>query len=185
MSRQILMQVPTEENQAETPGTQTGASIDEGVFLSLINSHQRLLLKVCWTYTYSSHDRDDLFQEIVARLWSTFKKYDRKRRFSTWMYRLALNVAIDFRRRRKRSETLKSLEETREQASPEDAFKNEMSQQLRELMEMQSDADRAILMLYLEGNSHREIADVMGISESNVGTRLNRLKNALRQSAES
>ena len=52
-------------------------------------------------------------------------------------------------------------------------------------MEMQSDADRAILMLYLEGNSHREIADVMGISESNVGTRLNRLKNALRQSAES
>ena len=130
------MQVPTEENQAETPGTQTGASIDEGVFLSLINSHQRLLLKVCWTYTYSSHDRDDLFQEIVARLWSTFKKYDRKRRFSTWMYRLALNVAIDFRRRRKRSETLKSLEETREQASPEDAFKNELSQQLRELMEM-------------------------------------------------
>ena len=101
------------------------------------------------------------------------------------MYRAALNVAIDFRRRRKRSETLKSLEETREQASPEDAFKNEMSQQLRELMEMQSDADRAILMLYLEGNSHREIADVMGISESNVGTRLNRLKNALRQSAES
>ena len=52
-------------------------------------------------------------------------------------------------------------------------------------MEMKSDDDKAILMLYLEGNSHREIADVMGISESNVGTRLNRLKNALRQSAES
>jgi RNA polymerase sigma-70 factor (ECF subfamily) len=172
------------EHAKESLGA-TAASTDQELFLSLIDSHQRLLMKVCWTYTYSSHDRDDLYQEIVGRLWSAFGMFDQDRRFSTWMYRVALNVAIDFRRRRKRREGVKSLEETPEQVAAEDVFRNELSRELHELLEQQNDADRAILLLYLEGNSYRDIAEVLGISESNVGTRLNRLKESLRQTAGS
>ena len=158
---------------------------DHEHFLSLLESHQRPLFKVCWTYGRTSHDRDDLFQEIVGRLWTSFGKYDRSRKFSTWMYRVALNVAIDFRRRQQRwGRETASLDEggaAVPAVATDDAMKRQQLRELRELLEGQSDADRAILLLYLEGHSYREIGEVLGTSESNVGTRLNRLKTSLRQ----
>jgi RNA polymerase sigma-70 factor (ECF subfamily) len=160
-------------------------SKDHDEFLVLIEVHQRLLFKVCWAYTFTTHDRDDLLQEIVGRLWSAFAKYDRTRRFSTWMYRVALNVAIDCCRRKSRAKESESLDNADEVASPIDATKQEQLRELHELLERQSEADRAILLLYLEGNSHRDIGEVLGISESNVGTRMSRLKKSLRQSANS
>jgi RNA polymerase sigma-70 factor (ECF subfamily) len=153
-------------------------------FTTLMEQHQRALLKVCWAYGYSAHDRDDLFQEIAARLWSTFDRYDRSRPFSTWMFRVAFNVAIDFRRRKRRwgkeSQSLEMDEALVEDS--DDSSKREQLAELRELFEKQTDADRAMLFLHLEGNSHREIGEVLGMSESNVGTRLNRMKNSLRRS---
>ena len=156
---------------------------DQKLFLSLVETYERMLLKVCWAYTSTSHDRDDLFQEIVARLWAAFANYDRSRTFSTWMYRVALNVAIDFRRRRQRREiATRPLDPGHEPPDSQDESKQEQLQELRELLERQNEADRALLLLSLEGNSYREIAEVIGISESNVGTRLNRLKKSLRES---
>jgi len=129
-----------------------------------------------------------LLQEIVGRLWVAFGKYDRSRRFSTWMFRVALNVAIDFRRRQRRwGREIASLDEGGAGvpvAATEDATKVQQLRELRELLEQQSDADRAILLLYLESHSYREIGEVLGISESNVGTRMNRLKKSLRQSVQ-
>jgi RNA polymerase sigma-70 factor (ECF subfamily) len=157
-------------------------------FLSLVQSHQRALLKIGWAYAYSQHDRDDLLQEIITQLWSAFGRYDQSRKFSTWMYRVALNVAIDFRRRKKRwSKESSSLDEANAEppvASVADREKNEQLRELRELLEGQGDADQALLLLHLEGNTHREIGEILGISESNVGTRLNRLKTTLRRSIE-
>jgi RNA polymerase sigma factor (sigma-70 family) len=96
-------------------------SAEQEIFLSLVDTHQRLLLKVCWTYTRTSHDRDDLLQEIVGRLWSAFRHYDRDRSFSTWMYRVALNVAIDFRRRRQRQDLVTlCLDDVHDPQSPRD-----------------------------------------------------------------
>ncbi len=173
------------EKQLQEPDT-NAASADQEYFLSLIDVYQRMLLKICWAYTRTSHDRDDLFQEIIGRLWAAFGNYDRNRKFSTWMYRVALNVAIDFRRRRqsRRIETGR-LEDTPDPPSRPDESKQEQLQELRELLEALNEADRAVLLLCLEGNSYREIAEVIGISESNVGTRLNRLKKSLRQSVHS
>jgi RNA polymerase sigma-70 factor (ECF subfamily) len=178
------MPSPIEKQQPQRDTTAKLA--DQQTFLSLIDVYQRLLLKVCWAYTRTSHDRDDLFQEIVVRLWTAFGSYDRQRTFSTWMYRVALNVAIDFRRRRQRRGTeSRSLEDTPDPASPQDESKQEQLRELHELLERQNEADRALLLLSLEGNSYREIAEVIGISESNVGTRLNRLRKSLRQSVQS
>ena len=161
---------------------------EHDVFLSLLESHQRPLFKICWAYGRTSHDRDDLFQEIVGQLWMSFAKYDRSRKFSTWMFRVALNVAIDFRRRQQRvgreAATLDESESANATVAPGDLQKQEQLHELRELLEQQSEADRAILLLYLEGHSHREIGEVLGTSESNVGTRLHRLKASLRQSVQ-
>jgi len=146
------------------------------------------LFKICWAYGSTSHDRDDLFQEIVGQLWTSFAKYDRSRKFSTWMFRVALNVAIDFRRRQQRQGRETATLDDRALAGParatHDATKQEQLRELTELLERQSDADRAILLLFLEGHSYREIGEVLGTSESNVGTRLNRLKTSLRQSVQ-
>ena len=176
-----------QQKQRERGGTSTPSS-DHETFLSLLESHQRLLHKVCWAYTRTSHDRDDLFQEIIGRLWAAFGKYDRERKFSTWMYRVALNVAIDLQRRKQRQGKVTRRLDDSQAAIPsvahQDTTKQEQLEELRELLERQSDADRAILLLYLEGNSYREIGEVIGVSESNVGTRLNRLKKSLRESVQ-
>jgi len=159
---------------------------DHDLFLSLMESHQRMLLKVCWVY--GANQRDDLMQEIIVRLWGAFGRYDRGRKFSTWMYRVALNVAIDFRRRQRRwGRGTTPLDETGAEAlvtSTEQATKVQQLRELRDLLEEQSDADRALLLLYLEGNSYQEIGDVLGMSETNVGTRLNRLKKSMRDAVE-
>lgn len=153
-------------------------------FLGLLNSHQRALHKICWVYGTHTHDRDDLLQEILAHLWSAFPRYDASRHFLTWMYRIALNVAIDHLRRNKRRGKEQSLHQ-----HDGDKFGNHstgISKQqelldLHYLLQQQSDADRALLLLHLEGQSHREIGDILGITESNVSTRLNRLKQSLKQ----
>lgn len=180
MQARITSWKPDERVSMDAP------SSDQEHFLSLVESYQRPLLKVCWAYGRTSHDRDDLLQEIVGRLWAAFGKYDRSRKFSTWMYRVALNVAIDFRRRQWRQGRETASLDDGGAAVPDsathDATKLRQLRELRELLDQQSDPDRAILLLYLESHSYREIGDVLGMSESNVGTRLNRLKKSLRQS---
>jgi RNA polymerase sigma-70 factor, ECF subfamily len=104
------------------------------------------------------------------------------------MYRVALNVAIDHRRKQRRwgkeSVSLDDDEAAIPEAAADDATRHQQSRDLRELLERQSDPDRAILLLYLEGHSYAEIGEVLGISESNAGTRLSRLKKSLRQSIQ-
>lgn len=152
-------------------------------FLARLDENRRPLAKVCWAYGRTQHDRDDLFQDIVARLWASFASYDPNRPFLTWMYRVALNVAIDHRRRLERwGREGASVDEA---AIPADGgHKRDQLISLRELLDRQNDADRALLLLYLEGHSYREIGDILGMSESNVGTRLNRLKQSMRESAQ-
>jgi len=157
-------------------------------FLSLMAAHQRALLKVCWTYGWSVHDRDDLLQEITARLWAAFGAYDQSRPFITWMYRVALNVAIDHHRKQKRQgRTIAGIQDvgTATSLAPDAKVEHrEEAAQLRNLLDQLSDADRALLLLFLEGHSYNNIGEVLGISASNVGTRLNRLKNSLRDSLQ-
>lgn len=159
-------------------------SADHEEFLALVKTHERPLLKVCWAYGRTSHDRDDLLQEIISRLWGSFGTYDRNRKFSTWMFRVALNVAIDFRRRQRRWGREVPLFDENDAATAvkgDETWKQQQLRELRELLEQQTDADRAILLLALEGHGYRDIGEVLGISESNVGTRLKRLKSSLRR----
>jgi RNA polymerase sigma factor (sigma-70 family) len=148
-----------------------------------LTEHRRIVFKVAAMYCAQEEDRRDLAQEIQAQLWRAFPGYDASRPFSTWMYRIALNVAISQVRRtgpearrttHLDSEALESLP-----AEPPDQ-PDERARALRGFIDRLDDMNRALLLLYLEERSYRDIADVLGITETNVATKLQRLKQRIR-----
>ena len=151
-------------------------------FVALIDEHRKILFKVAGSYARRSADREDLVQEMVLHMWRSFERYDPAQRFSTWMYRVALNVAISFyRNETRRGRVIVSGQETliAMAAAPETRDMEE-TETVRRLLSGLNDFDRALVILHLDGNSYAEIAAVLGISESNVGTKLNRIKQQLR-----
>ncbi len=146
---------------------------DDGAgFTELVDIHAGILRKVATTYCRDAEDRADLAQEIMAQ-----------RPFSTWMYRVALNVAISHVRGVYRgARHFIPLDDGHGQVADEtvDHESNERLAMLDQLIAGLDGLNRALLLLYLDERSHREIADILGISESNVGTRIGRLKQRLR-----
>jgi RNA polymerase sigma-70 factor (ECF subfamily) len=125
-----------------------------------------------------------LIQEITIQLWRSFSSYDKQRTFSTWMYRVALNVAISFARKAAlRTRYSVALdEETRDPIDPTSVVeRDDRIGVLRSVIARLDPLSRALLLLYLEEHSYREIADVLGLSETNVATKISRLKMRLRK----
>lgn len=161
----------------------TGRS-GQGEFEELFQRHRGIVFKVANTYCPESGEPEDLAQEICLQLWRAFPDYDRDRPFSTWAYRVALNVGISYARRartreRRRVETVPS---DAEPATQPDLYEpDERVAALYGFIRRLDDLNRALLMLYLEECSYGEIADVLGISETNVGTKLSRLRDRMRR----
>jgi len=155
-------------------------------FESLLREHRGIVYKVAALYSRSVADREDLMQEISAQLWRSFAGYDEARaKFSTWMYRIALNVAISQARRERWSEAdrFEPLElhhlETVGGGEPI-AEKDERLPALYAFIGQLDPLNRALILLYLEDRHYAEIADVLGISETNVATKINRIRQKLR-----
>jgi RNA polymerase sigma factor (sigma-70 family) len=150
-------------------------------FAELLSQHQGIVWKIAHSYAHSVDDREDLAQEISARLWRAYTSYDESRTFSTWMYRVALNVAISHLRAKQSSQALivPIDEQPQDKANPE-PNDGDQGLLLQKILDWCDPLSRALLILYLEDRSTREISDVLGISESNVTTKLNRLKQKLR-----
>jgi RNA polymerase sigma factor (sigma-70 family) len=151
-------------------------------FEALLQSHQGIVFKVANTYCWHPEDRADLVQEIAAQLWRAWPRYDSSRTFSTWMYRVALNVAISFVRKevRRRQVSVPLDEELHDTAATSSDLLGDRLQRLQSFVERQAPLDRALLLLYLEDKSQREIADILGITQTNVSTKINRLKQKIR-----
>jgi len=151
-------------------------------FVALIDEHRKILFKVAGSYARQPADREDLIQEMVLQMWRSFERYDETQRFSTWMYRVALNVAISFyRRETRRSRVIVGGHQALiELAQAPEAPEMEELDTLRRMIDGLNEFDRALVILYLDGNSYADIASVLGINESNVGTKLNRIKQQLR-----
>lgn len=152
------------------------------LFGELLERHRGIVFKVAYSYCPHPDDRADLVQEIAAQLWRAFPGYDAGRSFSTWMYRIALNVAISSLRSRRHDRHSVPLDEAMHDV-PGDQDDHETAEQLRLLrryIDRQDPLNRALLLLYLEDRSHREIAEILGISEGNVATKISRLKQRIR-----
>jgi RNA polymerase sigma factor (sigma-70 family) len=153
-------------------------------FLALLDAHRKIVFKVASVYCWDAEERRDLIQEIALQLWRAFPAYDEARPFSTWMYRIALNVAISFARKAgRRSRAIESLEESSVEpiAGSSGPESDERVEVLYRRLRALDPFSRALLMLYLDDRSYREIADVLGISETNVATKISRLKQRLRR----
>ncbi len=153
-------------------------------FAELLEQHRRIVFKVANTYSFNTDDRADLAQEIAAQLWRAYPSYDPQRSFSTWMYRIALNVAISqVRSRTHKDRHSVALDESLHDVADANGTDHEADQQVRALQRFIGRLDklnRALLLLYLEDQSYREIADILGISETNVATKIGRLKQRIR-----
>lgn len=161
-------------------GFPMGPAPDAERFQALLEEHARIVLKVAASYARGP-DRADLAQEIAVQLWRAFPRYDAARPFTTWMYRIALNVAISHARRGGRRPEVALADELPEPADPRSAPEPEEGLPLLERLLAELDPlNRALLVLWLEERPHREIAEILGLSESNVSTRLHRLKQRLR-----
>ncbi len=153
-------------------------------FAELLERHRGIVLKVAHSYAWNPDDRADLAQEIATQAWRAFPGYDPERMFSTWLYRIALNVAISFARgdgRRRRHAV--PLDETLHDLADVNAPHPDQQLQLKALQAFIAalkPLDRALLLLYLEERSYRDIADILGISETNAATKVGRLKQRIR-----
>jgi RNA polymerase sigma factor (sigma-70 family) len=153
-------------------------------FHELLERHRKIVFKVANTYSRQPEDRADLTQEIAAQLWRAFPAYDGQRPFSTWMYRIALNVAISFVRNGSRRDrhTVPLDQELHDVAGAVDV-EPEVDERVRALQRFIGNLDplnRALLLLYLDDKSHRDIAEILGITETNVATKIGRLKQRIR-----
>src|ERR1022692_4801200 len=151
-------------------------------FQTLVDEHKKILYKVCNSYCRNRDDREDLAQEIIIRLWRSFGSFDAVYHFSTWIDLSALNVAISFYRRDDtRTRHVLSDEEHLLNAVDETANQSEEIQVLYQFIGERDPLNKALVLLYLEGNSYLEIAEVLGITETNVATKINRLKQSMKQ----
>jgi RNA polymerase sigma-70 factor (ECF subfamily) len=152
-------------------------------FAAALSRHGGIVRKVAWTYCRNAADRADLTQDILAHAIAASHRYDPARPFATWLYRIALNVAISQVRAVYRQErVMVPLEDdhARIAADPVDHEQRDARAVLDAAMQALDPLNRAMLLLYLDERSQREIAEIMGLSPSNVGTKIARLKRDLR-----
>jgi RNA polymerase sigma factor (sigma-70 family) len=153
-------------------------------FLRLIEKNKGIIIKICNSYCYNQHDREDLTQEIIYQLWKSGSRFKSESKFSTWMYRVSLNVAISFYRKQKKTDLHVRLTDSNKEIEDEIHDRGEMEKNLillQRLIAEMNELDKALTLLYLDDRSHREIAEILGISETNVSTKINRIKFRLKQ----
>ncbi|MBI1382821.1 MAG: sigma-70 family RNA polymerase sigma factor [Planctomycetaceae bacterium] len=160
-------------------------------FAALLEAHAGIVRRVAGAYGRGAADRGDLMQEIALQLWRSFGNYEPTRSFGTWMYRIALNVAISHLRRRARAgERTVDIQDAGEAVlvdprigADELAEEREGIERLQVLLAELEPLDRALVVLWLDDQSYRQISEVLGLSETNVATKLSRLKVRLRARA--
>ncbi len=153
-------------------------------FTRQIEQYERLIYKICSMYAADTEDRKDLFQEIVLQAWLSYPRFNHASKFSTWLYRVALNTAISHIRKVSRKPVV-SGDDTLLQhiADQTPAVQTEEYKILHQLIGDLPALEKALIVLYMDEYSYAEIAEIMGISASNVGTRINRIKEKLRKQA--
>ena len=152
----------------------------EKEFLEIIHDYQKIIYKVCRVYRDNREDQEDLFQEIVYQLWKSYPGFKRESKVSSWIYRIALNTAIAIYRKSKIS--IDYYQEFPEHIHPSNEKTiSENEERLFWALRKLNDSEKAVISLYLEDFNYQEIAAITGLSESNVGVRLNRIKNKLKK----
>lgn len=153
----------------------------EVVFVKLIKEHEGLIFKASTIYTNNTQDQKDLFQEIVYQLWKSFDSFKNNSKISTWMYRVAMNTAITQLKKRKRSPIAEPIEKiVLKQIDTNDSSFEEKLRKVYQHINQLNVLEKGIMLLLLEGKNYEEIGEISGLTSTNVGTRINRIKKKLK-----
>ncbi|MDF9831581.1 RNA polymerase sigma-70 factor (ECF subfamily) [Parabacteroides sp. PF5-6] len=150
----------------------------EKEFLRMIREHNGIIYKVASIYADKENVLDDLYQEVVLNLWKSFPTFRNESAYSTWIYRIALNTCISFFRKSSRKPMYVELSPDLRVATEDNSFYvNELYALINQLNKL----ERALIFLYLEDRPYKEIADILGITPTNVSTKINRIKEKLKK----
>jgi len=154
-------------------------------FLALILENKKVIYKICHSYCKNSADREDLAQEIIIQLWQSSGRYDKQYKLSTWIYRIALNVAISFyRSETRRKQDTAALDENIIDMVEDEPAPDELEEDIQLLYRFIDKLDalnKALILLYLDNHNYKEISYILGITETNVATKINRIKQKLKK----
>ncbi|MDR1004191.1 MAG: sigma-70 family RNA polymerase sigma factor [Prevotellaceae bacterium] len=151
----------------------------EQEFLAMIREYERVIYKVCYLYTTPNATLNDLYQDVVLNLWRAYPKFRRECKVSTWIYRIALNTCISFLRKEKNLPEVVSLQWSVDRTEEPDETQL-MLNQLYQLIHRLGQLDKSIILLYLEEKGYEEIAEITGLTLTNVATRISRIKVKLK-----
>lgn len=158
----------------------------EETFKHIITEHNGILYKIARSYAFEQADFDDLYQEILVQLWQSFPRFEGKAKVSTWIYRVALNTALTFTKKKKRklatSQVTAWIADTVEDGSSLLAFEQAQQKRIDLLYQCINELakeERALVLLHLEGKSYEESAEIMGITSNYVGVKIMRIKKRL------
>ena len=157
----------------------------EKEFTELLYQNQGIVHKICSLYFNNRADKEDYKQELIIQLWKAYPSFNSQSKFSTWMYRVCLNASIDIVRKEKAQPKFVKIDNHRIEATTEpNAGKDANKEKLYQAINKLSNIDKAIITLYLDEFSYKEIAEIMGISETNTGVKINRIKSLILKSIE-
>ena len=140
-----------------------------------------IIIKICRAYTNSQEDFEDYYQEVCLQIWRSKDNFEEKSEWSTWIYRLSLNVCLTLLKKKKNNrQNLTSDHLPQEVLEESQTFSDESLNQLYDAIRKLSEIDRAVILLYLEEKSYQEIADIIGTNPNNIGVRIKRIKGRLK-----
>jgi len=141
-----------------------------------------IIIKICRAYTNTPEDFDDYYQEVCLQIWKSRENFREQSEWSTWIYRLSLNVCMTLVKQKKRRQKSDDVSFTKNQLTiTQDPFADESLNQLYAAIKQLSKVDRAIILLYLEEKSYQEIANIIGTNSNNIGVRISRIKEKLKK----
>lgn len=149
-------------------------------FLRLVDSYKQVIYKVCFMYATDDEAISDLYQEVVLNLWTAFPRFRSESKPSTWVYRISVNTCISRLLHNIRQPKTVSITTSMADLFPEESEREQLKE-LYQLISQLGELERALILLWLDNKSYEEIAEILGISVSNVGVRINRIKARLRE----
>jgi RNA polymerase sigma-70 factor, ECF subfamily len=157
----------------------------EEQFLDILEKNIGIIIKIARAYSKTVHDKEDLINDITLELWKSFGRFKGDSKISTWIYRVALNTSMNSRRKKEKDKLffLDDLKQFESQNWIIDQPDSSHSEILYQCIDELNQLNKAIILLYLDGNSHDEISEITGVSKTNVGTRINRIKEQIKNLA--
>ena len=150
-------------------------------YINSIVPYSPIIIKICRAYTNSQEDYEDYYQEVCLQIWKSRDNFKGNSQWSTWIYRISLNVCLTLLKKNKKIKDIPTENLSAEKAEENHFFTDEALNLLYEAIKKLTEVDRAVILLYLEEKSYKEIAEITGTSPNNIGVRITRIKSRLKK----